>query len=70
MLNTIREYIDNLPDIPFVEFYQQYVMQIQDECIDIELSRLRRLSAKDSKLITKMCNDTQKALVSNFGINQ
>ena len=42
MLETIKNYMDNLPEIPFVKFYQSYVEQVQDECIKLEFASLQR----------------------------
>ena len=34
MFEVIKNYIDNIPDIPFDEFYQTYIMGVQDRIID------------------------------------
>lgn len=36
MLETVNRYIKELPDITFEEYYQQYILQVQDENIGIE----------------------------------
>ena len=33
MLETVKRYIKELPDIEFNEYYQQYIFSIQDENI-------------------------------------
>ena len=36
MLETVNTYIKELPNITFEEYYQQYILQVQDENIGIE----------------------------------
>jgi len=36
MLETINQYIKDLPNMSFEEYYQQYILNIQDENIGIE----------------------------------
>ena len=56
MLDTVKSYIANFPDIDFNTYYQQYVLDIQDENINLEL---------DSKSITdinKLVSTIQREL--------
>jgi hypothetical protein len=41
MLNTIKTYIKETPDIPFDEYYQRYIFKVQDANIDAEVSSVR-----------------------------
>ena len=34
MLQTIKDYIANMPDKDFATFYQEYVLSIQDKIVD------------------------------------
>lgn len=38
MLNTVKSYIDELPDMPFGEFYQRYIFEVQDQNIVVEVN--------------------------------
>ena len=40
MLDTVKQYIKNVPDISFQQFYQLYVTSVQDSNIDREVSYL------------------------------
>lgn len=40
MLNTVWEYIHTLPDIPFEDFYQNYIFRVQDMSISIEVDKM------------------------------
>ncbi len=41
MLATVKTYIDELPDIPFDQYYQDYVCRVQDQNIRIEIDSLK-----------------------------
>ena len=41
MLNTIKTYIKETPDIPFDEYYQRYIFKVQDANIDAEVSSIK-----------------------------
>ena len=41
MLGTVKTYIDELPDIPFDQYYQDYVCRVQDQNIRIEIDSLK-----------------------------
>jgi hypothetical protein len=41
MLETVKTYIDELPDIPFDQYYQDYVCRVQDQNIRIEIDSLK-----------------------------
>lgn len=36
MLETVKQYIEELPDIDFTDYYQQYIFSIQDENLRLE----------------------------------
>lgn len=40
MLETVKTCIQSTPDIPFQEFFQQYVLSVQDSNIDREFNYL------------------------------
>ena len=41
MLNNILKSIEQLPDDPFPEYYQSYILMMQDEIVDKEVSHVR-----------------------------
>lgn len=41
MLNTIKTYIKETPDIPFDEYYQRYIFNVQDMNIDSEIASIK-----------------------------
>ena len=41
MLETVKTYIDELLDIPFDQYYQNYVCRVQDQNIKIEIDSLK-----------------------------
>ena len=40
ILPTVRHLIDTVPDIPFSQYYQQYIFDVQDQTIQYELDDL------------------------------
>ena len=42
MLETVKQTINNLPCISFSRYYSEYVMDIQDQIIENEISSVRR----------------------------
>lgn len=57
MLETVKSYIEELPDISFDTYYQRYIFQVQDQNIATEIHSINtddilsldRLIAKLSK---------------------
>lgn len=41
MLETIKSYINEAPDIPFDEYYQRYIFNVQDMNIDSEIASIK-----------------------------
>lgn len=54
MLETVRSYIAELPDISFNDYYQQYVFSIQDENIGLETQFSDNTFNSIGKLIAKI----------------
>lgn len=40
MLETVKSYIEELPDTPFDEYYQRYVFRVQDMNIETEVGSI------------------------------
>lgn len=62
MLKTVEEYIENLEDIPFSLFYKQYIMEVQDDNIDKEVSYLMHSSQLNVLNISALIDETAKAV--------
>lgn len=58
MLQTIKDYIANLPDKDFGTFYQEYVIRMQDEIIESNVTALESqcLGEKSTKEILSGIN--------------
>jgi len=41
MLITIKKYIEELPNVPFDEFYQRYICYVQDQNILAEMKNVK-----------------------------
>ena len=41
MLETIKTYIGEIPDVPFDVFYQRYICDIQDQNVLAEIGSIR-----------------------------
>jgi len=53
MLETVKKYIQELPDIDFNTYYQNYVLSVQDENIGIESKQFNTFN-DINKLIAKI----------------
>ena len=55
MLEHIKQLISNSPDISFIEYYQQYVMDVQDYNLCLEVNDLKNVDILSvDKLIHKL----------------
>ena len=41
MLETVKTYIKEIPDVPFGEFYQRYICYVQDMNIQAEINSIK-----------------------------
>ena len=41
MLDTIKTYIKEVPNIPFDEYYQRYIFKVQDTNIESEVKSIK-----------------------------
>lgn len=46
MLETVIEFIEEIPDISFTQYFQRYVEYVQDNSIQLELKSLKRNNPK------------------------
>lgn len=51
MLTTVKEYIRDLPNIPFEQFYISYIMKVQDDNIISETKFLNANNLLDVGMI-------------------
>ena len=41
MLSTIKQYITELPEVEFFDFYQNYIFDVQDQNLQAEVSSIK-----------------------------
>ena len=56
MLETVKQMIKDTPYISFEQFFQNYVMKVQDESIDEEVSFLFRNNFPSANSMIKLIN--------------
>lgn len=56
MLNTVKKLIADAPCITFEQYFQNYVMQVQDSAINEEVSFLLRNNFLSSNAVIKLIN--------------
>ena len=55
MLETVKRYIKELPDQDFEDFYQNYIFNVQDQNITVEVSSVKTTDILSlEKLIAKL----------------
>ena len=55
MLETVKRYIKELPDQDFEDFYQNYIFNVQDQNITVEVSSVKTTDILSlDKLIAKL----------------
>ena len=59
------KHIESLPDIPFDEFYMNYILQIQDQNIDIEMDFLIHRNELNPMRMNKLINKSCERLVKD-----
>ena len=62
MLETVKSYIDNMPDTPFEKYFLRYVMEVQDSMIAEELSYMLKYNVVDVKLVDRAIANAVKEL--------
>ena len=60
MLNTVKSIIEELPDMPFDEYYQRYIFDVQDQNIEAEVSSL---NTTDILTIDRLIDKLHKELL-------
>ena len=63
MLETIKEYINSLPEITFNEYYTNYMLDVQDSNIEKEFRQITESPRTDVRFMDKLINNTMKGLV-------
>lgn len=55
MLETVKNLIVSLPEVPFDTFYQNYINGVQDKTLGFEIDDMRKADILDlHKLISKL----------------
>lgn len=63
MLQTVKEFIQNLPDESFQTFYTRYIMQVQDSNIEEEFKFLITHNNLDVLSVDKLISNDLGKLV-------
>lgn len=63
MLDRIKQYISDLSDITFNEYYQSYIMQVQDRNIESELKHLSSRNVLSIYTMDQLIADTVKEAI-------
>jgi predicted proteasome-type protease len=63
MLDMIKQYINNITDISFNEYYQSYIMQVQDRNIESELKHLSARNTLSLYTMDQLIADTVKEVI-------
>ena len=63
MLDTIKQYIKNISDITFNEYYQSYIMQVRDRNIESELKHLSARNVLSLYTMDQLIADTVKEMI-------
>lgn len=62
MLNTVKDYISNLSNETFDEYYTSYIMYIQDRNIDRELKYLQNKNALNLRSMDQLIYHTMEGM--------
>lgn len=62
MLKTIIEYIDKIHLLSFYEYYQSYILKVQDSSIDLEFQYMLQNNIIDVKFIDRAIVDAYKQI--------
>ena len=65
MLETIRKTIDDLPDKSFEEFFNEYLMEVQDNSINLEVDYTFKKLHSDIVDISTVISNEFEGLVDN-----
>ncbi len=62
MLETIKDYISSSPNVPFEKFYLEYMMRVQDENIEYEMSYMLLNNDINALILSKVIENTYEGL--------
>ena len=65
MLETVKATIAALPDRPFAQHFQDYVMLVQDEQISAEIASLLRHNTLDVVVMSKVIQQNYERLIGH-----
>lgn len=58
MLDTIKAYIKEIPNVPFDEFYQRYICYVQDTNVQSEINNIQSDEVMSLNKILKRLQQT------------
>lgn len=64
MLETIKEFISELDDIPFNRYFVAYMIRVQDSNIENEVKSLMNKSTLNIYVLDKVLENSYKGLVA------
>lgn len=67
MLETIKQYIEKIEDIPFSEYYAAYIEQVELESIQSEFDYLLSNNSLDVLGMERLLNKSIDELVKSLG---
>lgn len=62
MLGTVKSYISNLPDIPFNRYFNNYIMDVQDDNIENEMKFLLSRNTLNIYMMDNIISETYRRL--------
>ena len=62
MLRIIRKAIDSIPDVPFNQYYVNYIAEVQDRNIELEIKSLIRTNVLDPLSLSSIIQNTYEKL--------
>lgn len=61
VLPTLKQIIKSAPDVPFSQYYQQYICDVQDQAIEYEIDSLNNADILSlDALISKLFSEIKK----------
>lgn len=64
MLQTIKNQISKLPDQPFPQYFQSYILLVQDKNMGNELKFFEQANELDAKMVIQVMNKVTEEVSS------
>lgn len=62
LLQTVRNCIENLEDVPFYDFYMNYISDVQDMSVNIEIGHIKNSHIVDICTLSKLVNTEHRKM--------